>query len=328
MKRVLVTGGAGSIGYHVLKEFLQLTDWEIITLDSFRHRGYHERINYLLGKFPEFKSRLIVLQTDLTCPISDALKKQIGEINYIIHLAAVSDVFWGQDNPVYTVENNVRSSMMMFEYAKTVSHDAFIYFSTDEVYGPVKKSEAHKEWATHRPSNFYSASKAMGEDLGYAYWRNGDVKLIITNTMNNFGEWQSKEKFPVKIQRSLEKDEEIIIHGTLEEIGTRFYIHSKRVARTLIDILKNKPPYLHKVGELDEPDRYHIVSSTCLSNLELAEKIASLMDKKLKYKLQDFHKDNPAHDIHYGLENNKLKIEEDFESDMKEVIEFQSLNDK
>jgi dTDP-glucose 4,6-dehydratase len=253
------------------------------------------------------------------------MKEHIGPIDYIIHLAAISDVFWGQDNPVYTVENNVRSTLTMYEYAKATPHEAFVYFSTDEVYGPVLKGESHKEWDAHRPSNFYSASKAMGEDLGYAYWRNGDVKLIITNTMNNIGEWQSDTKFPVKVQRALEKNEVVTIHGSPKEIGSRFYIHSKRVAHALLDIL-SRPVHLHQQGTLDEPDRYHIVSNSNLDNLELAQKIADLMGKELHYVLQDFHTDNPAHDIHYGLANTKLQIPDTFEEDLKATIDFQAIH--
>lgn len=321
--RVLLTGAAGSIGYHVIREILINTDWEIVGIDSFRHKGYHERIDAIIKEFGD--KRLEVIQHDLCCPISEVMKQKIGPIDHILHLAAISDVFWGQENPVYTVMNNVTSTQVMCEYAKTVPHKTFVYFSTDEVYGPVEKGDAHPEWDTHRPSNFYSASKAMSEDLCYAYWRNGDIKLILTNTMNNFGEFQSDSKFPVKVQRAIEQGKEVIIHGNEKEVGTRYYIHSGVVARTLIEILK-KGATEHKVGELDEPDRYHLVGNTCLSNLELAKIISGIMDKDFIYIMVDFHKDNPAHDIHYGLQNNKIEINDNFTEDMTKTIEWQTLN--
>lgn len=326
MKKVLLTGGAGSIGIHFIVHIMKKTNWEIVVLDSFRHKGYKDRINRILKDNPEWTKRIKEIQTDLVCPINPEMKKEIGKIDYILHLAALSDVFFSVENPVYTVKNNVDSTLMMLEYAREVKPEIFVYYSTDEVYGPVKKGDAHKEWDTHRPSNAYSASKAACEDICYAYWRSYDVPLIITNTMNNFGEMQSSSKFPVIIQKKLEAGEKIIIHGNDKEIGTRFYIHSRNSADALLHILKKGVRH-HVLGEMDEPYRYHIVGDECLSNLELAQRIAKLMGKKLNYEIQDFHSDNPGHDIHYGLENNNLKDWKQpmsFDESMQETIKWQT----
>lgn len=331
MKNVLLTGGGGSIGVHFIAHFLTNTDWQVVVLDSFKHKGYLDRIDNTCKYHPKWKERIKIIQTDLTCPISPELKKEIGEVNYILHLAAMSDVSLSVENPVYVIKNNIDSTLVMLEYAKQTPHEAFVYFSTDEVYGPVKKGEAHAEWDTHRPSNAYSASKAASEDICYPYWRKGDVNLIITNTMNNFGEMQSALKFPVLVQTAVENGKEVIIHGNENEIGTRFYIHSRNTADAIMFILKKLPPKKHKMGEMDDPDRYHIVGDICLTNLELAQEIAKLMGKPLKYKLVDFHKDNPAHDIHYGLEDNKLKkagwkAPLTFEESLKKTIDWQQEN--
>lgn len=332
-KICVVTGIGGSIGVHLAAHIMTNTDWNVVGLDSFHHKGYRDRITELFHSHPEWKPRIREIQHDLTCPISPQLKENIGEIDYILHLAALSDVFFSIENPVYTIQNNVNSTLMMLEYAKNTPHEAFVYFSTDEVYGAVEKGTKHKEWETHRPSNAYSASKAASEDICYSYWRHGDVKLIITNTMNNFGEMQSSSKFPVIIQKKIEAGETITIHGNKQEIGTRYYIHSRNVADALLFILQ-KPPHEHQVGEIDDPDRYNIVGDRCLSNLELAISIAGLMgksivDKSMKYELIDFHKDNPAHDIHYGLDGEKLanlgwKSPTTFEESMKETIDWQT----
>jgi dTDP-glucose 4,6-dehydratase len=330
MKRVLLTGAGGSIGVHVIAHIMHHTDWEIVCLDSFHHKGYRERITTVCLDHPAWIPRIITLQHDLTCPISEELSTAIGHVDYILHLAAMSDVFLSVENPVWTIQNNVNSTLVMLEYARKIKPGQFIYFSTDEVYGPVKKGEAHKEWDTHRPSNAYSASKAASEDICYAYWRGYDIPLIITNTMNNFGEMQSSTKFPVMVQKKLDADEEVAIHGDGKEIGTRFYIHSRNVADALLFII-DKGAYRHEIGKLDEPLRYHIVGDECLSNLEMAQSIAKLMGKELKYRLVNFHKDNPAHDIHYGLQDNKLRISGwkqplNFEDSMKKTIEWQQIN--
>ena len=307
MSRVLLTGLGGAIGIHVMAHLFSNTDWEIVGLDSFRHKGYMDRVTGFCADHPEWKPRLTVFQTDLVCPISDTLKQSIGKIDYILHLAAISDVQYSVENPRYTIMNNVESTMTMLDYAKETPHEAFVYFSTDEVYGPTEKGEAHKEWDVMRPSNAYAASKGAGELFAHAYWRAGWVKLILTNTMNNFGETQGRTKYPAMIQHWLENNQKVTIHGNDKEIGSRFYIHSRNTADALLYILKNFPPYDHKQGQIDEPDRYHIVGDEQLNNLELAQLIAELMGKELVYNLVDFHKDNPAHDIHYGMQDNKLR---------------------
>jgi len=323
MKRVLITGGWGSIGTQVIDQFLQKTDWEIVVLDSFRHKGYKDRMQLIN---PELMKRVNTIQTDLVCPINKEMIKEIGHIDYLLHLAAMSDVFFSVKNALYTIQNNVNSTLTMLEYAREIKPEVFLYFSTDEVYGPVKKGDAHHEWETHRPSNAYAASKAASEDICYSYWRSYGVPLVITNTMNNFGFAQSSSKFPVIVQNKVKSGETITIHGSEKEIGTRFYIDSRDVADALIVILA-KGAFSHQLGEIDEPYRYHIVGEKALSNLELAQTIAGLMGKDLKYELQDFHKDNPAHDIHYGLHNNKLDWKPvPLEKRLKEVIDWQEAN--
>ena len=330
MKRVLLTGGSGSIGVHVIAHLMQNTDWDVVVLDSFRHKGYKERLTKVCENHSDWIPRIKDFRHDLTCPISPQLQEQIGHIDYILHLAALSDVFLSIENPVYSIQNNVNSTLMMLEYARVIKPEQFIYFSTDEVLGAVSRGTAHKEWETHRPSNAYSASKAASEDICYAYWRSYDVPVIITNTMNNFSTMQSSSKFPVIVQKKLEAGETITIHGSDKEIGTRFYIDSRMTAEALLHII-NLGAYRHKVGEIDEPNRYNIVGERAYSNLELAQVIAKLMGKELKYELQDFHRDNPAHDIHYGLDGTKLentgwKPSKSLEDCLAEVIKWQQEN--
>jgi dTDP-glucose 4,6-dehydratase len=332
MKTVLLTGGAGAIGVHVISHLMRNTDWNVVCLDSFRHKGDPARLTSIFSTNPEWKQRVRIIQHDICCPLSAALVSAIGPVSYILHLAAMSDVSFSIDNPVFTIKNNIDSTLTMLEYAEHVDHEAFIYFSTDEVYGPVKRGDAHPEWATHRPSNAYSASKAASEDICYAYWRSGKVKLIITNTMNNFGEMQGPSKFPSMVVRKLNSGEPVEIHCSGDEIGTRFYIHSEDTADALLFILNRfSPPHAHKVGEIDDPDRYHIVGSACVDNLDLAERIADIAGARLDAVRVDFHRDNPAHDIHYGLQDNKLRRSGwterlGFENGLKRTVEWEMSN--
>jgi dTDP-glucose 4,6-dehydratase len=333
--RLLLTGGAGSIGIHVVAHVMHNTDWEIVLLNSFHHKGYKDRLTTMFEAHPDWKSRITEFEHNLTCPLSDELKGKLGKVDYIWHLAAMSDVGFSIESPVWTIQNNINSTLVMLELSRELKPEQFLYFSTDEVYGPVARDEegilgAHREWDSHRPSNAYAASKAASEDICYSYWRSYGVPLIITNTMNNFGEMQSASKYPVIIQKKVEAGETVTIHGDPNgEPGSRFYIHSRNVADALLHIAK-RGVKLHQSGEMDEPHRYHIVGERPLTNLELAETIAKLMGKELKYEYLDFHSANPAHDIHYGLQDNKLRPEWkqplSLEESLKSVIEWQQEN--
>lgn len=332
-KRCLITGISGSIGIHTLIHLLHNTDWDVVGLATYHHKGLAERIIEMLREHPEYWSRVRVVTHDLTKPITKKLKKQIGHVDYIINLASLSDVEASIQDPVPFVKNNIDLTLTMLEYAREAKPEAFIQFSTDEVYGPSGKDQRHPEWSAIVPSNPYAASKAAQEALAVSYWRTYNVPLVITNTMNNFGEYQQPSKYPVIIQRCIENGETLTIHGTKEHIGTRYYIHSRNASDALLFILRNLPPYLHQAGEVDRPDRYNIVGDQQVDNLELAQTIARLMDKPLHYEFVDFHSTRPGHDLHYGLDGEKLhklgwKSPVTFEESLKSTIEWQSEHDE
>lgn len=332
-KTCLITGIGGSIGTHVMIHIFHNTDWEIVGLDSFRNKGLTERVTEMLREHPEYWSRLKILTVDLAQPISKTLTNTIGRVDYIINLASLSDVEASIQNPVPFVQNNISLVLNLLEYAREAKPEAFIQFSTDEVYGASGKDQRHKEGAPHRPSNPYAASKAAQEDLATAWWRTYGVPVVITNTMNNFGEYQQPSKYPVIIQKAIMRGERLTVHGTPGKIGTRYYIHSRNAADALLFILRKTTPYLHQPGEVDEPDRYNIVGDKQVDNLSLALLIAKLMGKKLDYEFVDFHSTRPGHDLHYGLDGTKLrklgwKSPLSFEESLKNTIEWQCENEQ
>lgn len=335
-KRVMITGAGGAIGVHLIAHILNMTDWIVIAVDSFKseHKGYYDRIGMLPGFLNsnqlQAELRLKLFVHDLNAPFTEREIKKMGEIDYVINLASRSDVQNSIDDPLTFVRNNSELMLNMLEYARVAMPSVFIHFSTDEVYGPApKESTGHKEWEAIKPSNPYSASKAAQEAYAIAYWRCYGVPLILTNTMNNFGEMQAPSKFPAMIQKKLEAGEEIEIHAADDaNIGSRYYIHSKNTADALLFILKNVQPQMHGSGEIDEPVRLNIVGDKQINNLEMAQIIAKLMGKELKYKIVNFHDRNPGHDLHYGLDGSKLaalgwKSPGTFEGDMARTIEWQ-----
>lgn len=345
---VLLTGIGGSIGCHMMAHIFHDTNWTICGIDSFRHKGLTDRVEQMLCTHPEWRSRLRIYTHDLTAPISNILAKKIGHVDYVINMAARSDVSSSIEEPESFILNNVQIALTMFEYAKKLSAKipipkgyggvvfeknksglkAFVQISTDEVYGPSGENLAHSEWSPIIPSNPYSASKAAQEAIAISYWRSYDVPLIITNTMNNFGEMQQHNKFPAMVQSKVMKGETVTIHGEKNNIGSRYYLHSRNFADALIFILKNTTPYMHKDGEVDRPDRYNIVGDRRLNNLEMAQMVAGVVGKPLKYEFKNFHAVNKGHDRHYGLDGKKLaklgwQSPKSLEESMADTIDWQ-----
>ena len=155
-KHVLITGVGGSIGVHVLMHVIRNTEWDITGIDSFRHKGLAERLPDWAIRLP----RVRIFTADLTAPISGILQERIGKVDYVIHLASISDVDMSLDDPTVAIRSNVEIELTMLEYARSAGIGTFLQISTDEVYGPTDGRSTHKEWDPIVPSNPYSASKA------------------------------------------------------------------------------------------------------------------------------------------------------------------------
>lgn len=302
MKRILVTGSAGFVGAHIVEHILATTDWHVIGIDSFKHRGDSLRV------YQDY-NRYEIITHDLNTPISDRMIEKIGYVDYVINNASESHVDRSITDPVPFVQNNVNVALTMLEYARIVKPEKFIHISTDEVYGPALEGTLHAEWSNILPSNPYSASKACQEAVCISYWRTYNIPIIITNTMNLVGERQDKEKFIPMLISKIEKGETVTIHGSPEYIGKRFYLHARNQADGQLFLLKNKKPtmYEDRIDELVIPDRYNIVGEIELNNLELAEMVADIMGKPLKYELVDFHSARPGHDRRYALDGKKIE---------------------
>lgn len=314
--RVIVTGGCGFIGHHVVEHILRKTNWEIIVLDKLNYASFgYERLKDN-GAYES--PRVKIFCYDIMCEISVGLKKEIGSVDYIIHMAAETHVDNSISDPVPFIQNNINSTLSMLEYARSLPElKSFIYFSTDEVFGPALGDTLYKEWDRHNPTNPYSASKSAAEGICLSYENTYKVPLLIVNVMNAFGERQHVEKFiPMTIKKLL-NDEEIIIHSYPDKktSGTRFYIHGRNIAAAVLFLIKNG-----KNGE-----KYNITGEKEVSNLEMAQIIADTIGKPLKYKMTDCHSIRPGHDLRYGLDGSKMfemgwKIPVSFEESIKNTI--------
>tara|TARA_B100000886_G_scaffold44607_1_gene27418 strand:- start:828 stop:1859 length:1032 start_codon:yes stop_codon:yes gene_type:complete len=313
MKNVLITGGAGFIAHHLIYYLIKNTDWNFICLDRLDYSGNLNRLNNILNDMPpNHKSRIKILYHDLKSEINPWIKKEIGKIDIILHLAAGSHVDRSIDNPMEFVLDNVVGTANILEYARTINEsnklERFIYFSTDEVFGPAPKGIDYKENDRYNSTNPYSATKAGGEELAVAYENTYRLPIYITHTMNVFGERQHPEKFIPMCIKKVRDGESITIHSDKTKTipGTRHYIHAEDVAEAIYFLLTNNINIEYDYGGAKCP-KFNIVGSEELDNLELAKIIAQSQGKKLKYKMVDFHSSRPGHDLRYSLSGEKMK---------------------
>lgn len=305
-KKVLITGGNGFVGHHVIEHLLKNTDWSIVNIDkmSYASMGY-DRIKDIKAYNAD---RVLNLNVDLTKALPEGVKKEIGKPNYILNLASESHVDNSITHPRSFVDNNTQLVMTMLEYAREVKPEKFIQFSTDEVYGTAPRGTDYEEGDRFNPGNPYSASKAMQECLCYAYSNTYKVPIQVTNTMNVLGERQHPEKYLPLCMSNILSGDTLSIHSNKErtKAGSRYYIHARNVADALLFLIKNVD---ERLDNLDSgKGKFHIVGEKELDNLELAKlvessvnKVPGYEDKRLVYELVDFHSSRPGHDLRYAM---------------------------
>ena len=311
MKRALVTGGAGFIAHHVISQILKQTDWEIVTLDRLDFSGNLNRLQDVLKDFSdEDRSRVNVVFHDLKAAVNPLIASEIGKVDYILHLAAGSHVDRSIEYPMEFVLDNVVGTANILDYARSMDNlERFVYFSTDEVFGPAPAGVNYEENDRYNSTNPYSATKAGGEELAVAYHNTYGVPVYITHTMNVFGQRQHPEKFiPMCIKR-IRDGESITIHSdpTKTVPGSRHYIHAEDVADALLFLLNQDTIEENNWGGAKCP-KFNIVGARELNNLELAQMIALIQNKQLNYELVDFHSQRPGHDLRYALSGEKMKM--------------------
>jgi len=221
-------------------------------------------------------------------------------------------------DPMLFVMDNVVGTANILEYLRNDVPNAWmVYFSTDEVFGPAPEGVHYEEWDRYKSGNPYAASKAGGEELCVAYANTYGLDIRITHTMNVYGERQHAEKFIPLVIKKVLNGEKVLIHSNKEKTqsGSRFYIHARNVADALLFIIDK--------GEKGE--KYNIVGEVEVSNLDMADHIAKILDRSLQYEMVDFHSSRPGHDLRYALDGTKLemmgwKLPMDFKESLKKTV--------
>lgn len=322
-KRVLLTGAAGFIGSHILRYLLDETDWTVTALVTFRHKGKSDRLELALEGHDS--SRVTTLFHDLQGPISPQMDAAIGPIDYVFSIASDSHVDRSLIEPVEFMQRNVAIITNLADWAIHRDIQAFVHLSTDEVYGPAKNGQAHKEWCDPiKPSNAYSASKAAQEAYLFSQWRAADLPLIILNLMNQIGETQDPEKFVPRVLAAAVNGTELLIHAAPDgTIGSRMYMHPTCLASAMVfavqkfndhtilgwpshdDDASTKESLRYSLGG-DLPFRFH-VAGTEIRNDQLALRVAAWADHDLNWRAVDAKTSRPGHDLRYALDDTKIR---------------------
>ena len=301
---ILVTGGAGFIGFNFIKICLS-RGFNIINIDDLKYAANKEQLEY----FKKEKNYLFYkLNIKNKNQIIKILKK--NKIYRIINFAAESHVDNSINQPKYFYENNLMCFVDFIEALKVYYRDLnkikkknfrFIHISTDEVYGSLEMNgKPFRENSLLKPNNPYSSSKAACELVLRSFFNTYKLPYIITNCSNNYGKFQNDEKLIPTIFRNAIKNKDIPIYGKGKNIRDWIFVDDH--CEAILKILKSGT----------NGQKYNIGSSNEILNLDLAYKICKILDNKIpnkkKYKnLIKFVKDRPGHDFRYAINSTKIK---------------------
>lgn len=303
-KNILITGGAGFIGSHVVKLFVnKYPYYNIINVDALTYAGNLENLEPVKNA-PNYQF--------IKADICDRIKiKDIFEnyqIDAVIHLAAESHVDRSITNPFEFAQTNIIGTLTLLNQAKEswgthFQKKRFYHISTDEVYGSLNEKDFFLETTSYDPQSPYSASKASSDHFVRAYHNTYQLPVIITNCSNNYGPNQFPEKLIPLCIHNIKNNIPIPVYGKGENIRDWLYVEDHANA---IDVVFHKG----KVG-----DTYNIGGFNEWKNIDLIQLICKLMDKKLDRKsktsqqLIRYVKDRPGHDLRYAIDATKLKNE-------------------
>src|SRR5690625_4007836 len=303
-KTVLITGGAGFIGCHVVKRFVrQYPDYTIINADSLTYAGNLENLRDV-----ENISNYIFEKVDISDEKAVQTLFQKYQPEGVIHLAAESHVDRSITDPLAFVKTNVLGTVNLLNEAKKCwgtdfSNKIFHHVSTDEVYGALGDTGLFTETTAYDPHSPYSASKASSDHFVRAYADTYGLPIVISNCSNNYGPNQFPEKLiPLCIHNVL-NNEPLPIYGDGKYTRDWLFVVDHAIAIDLI------------FHEGENRESYNVGGFNEWKNIDLVKELCRQMDEKLNKpkgeseKLITFVKDRPGHDLRYAIDATKINKE-------------------
>lgn len=329
MKTILITGGAGFIGSHVVRLFVaKYPLYNMVNLDKLTYAG-----NLANLKDIEDKPNYEFIKADI---LDDKFLFKLFEerqFDGVIHLAAESHVDRSISNPTEFVFTNVIGTVNLLNAARNIWKDQpegklFYHVSTDEVYGSLGAEGMFTEETAYDPHSPYSASKASSDHFVRAYHDTFELPALVSNCSNNYGSFQFPEKLIPLFINNIKNNKPLPVYGKGENIRDWLWVEDHARA---IDVIFHRG----KAGET-----YNIGGHNEWTNIDLIRLMCRIMDRKLgrgegtSEKLITYVKDRAGHDLRYAIDSSKLKKELDwvpslqFEEGLEKTIDWYLENEE